>query len=135
MEVAYALLNPYSEVSPEGKLYVVGGDIDTLYGDFPFTVAQPLYLTVKVNFPQNEAGRQYRTRFQIIGPDGTMHLETGEEILDVPVGTLGRFSKVCFGIVIWGITFAVPGDYKIRIMLDGNEIKSIPLYLELSPSK
>jgi hypothetical protein len=42
----------------------------------------------------------------------------------------GRDSVLTFSLDLWNLTFPVPGDYSIRIMIDGSERKRLPLVVE-----
>ncbi len=42
----------------------------------------------------------------------------------------GRDSVLTFALDLWNLAFPVPGDYGIRILIDGEERKRLPLVVE-----
>ncbi|HYI21152.1 MAG TPA: hypothetical protein VEX62_00820, partial [Candidatus Limnocylindrales bacterium] len=42
----------------------------------------------------------------------------------------GRDSVLTFSLDMWNLSFPAPGDYSIRILVDGSERKRLPLVVE-----
>jgi len=136
MELTCAMLAAYAELAQDGKLSMISGDLDTVHvvGTFPATAGTPLYLVVKLVFPANECGQNYQCRIELIRPDGDI-LEAPENVITPPAPAPNfTFTKVGFILVFFGITFPSAGEYRIRVLIDGVEIKSLPLRLDAAPA-
>jgi hypothetical protein len=136
MEVSCLMLAAYAELSEDGKVSVLGGDIDTVRvptATFPTTSAVPLYLIGKIRFSADEGGRDHPSRIELIAPDGTV-LESAHKPLSPPLPVLDRRqSNVGFLLVFFRMTFPVPGEYTIQLSLDGAVIRRMPIYVEQVP--
>lgn len=131
MEVSYLILAPYAELHEDGKLFIVSGDLDTIQvpSNFPATAGVPLYLIGKVTFAPAECGRDYNSRIELISPDGTV-IEGNDTVIHPPAAGAGRQSKGGFRLIYPRLTFPVPGEYAIRLLIDGTEVRRMPLYVE-----
>lgn len=136
MRVDYMMLAPYAELSDDGKVSMLSGDLDTLNirGQFPGITATPLYLTVRLSFPANECGRQYISQVRVVAPDGATITETEAKPLDTPAPDQGHMeTKIRFIIAFAGMLIPAPGEYRIQLLVDNVEQKSIPLYVIALP--
>jgi len=123
MKVSCFMLAPYAEITPEGKVYILSGDIDTFLvptQSFPVTAGLPMYLAGKFTFPEEESGRNYPSTLEVVAPDGTI-LQTDHRTVDVPRPAPGRQTKVGFMVAFAHMTFPSPGTYTIRLRLEGLE--------------
>ncbi|MGI8549917.1 MAG: DUF6941 family protein [Dehalococcoidia bacterium] len=132
MQLAYAFPSSAAEFSSDGKVYVLGGDFDTLrVPGFPAT--QPsLALVVKLHVQPMECYREHRLRIDLIDDDGArVYPEIG---LPFTPQTSPNYPhrRVGVGLVITlqGLTFPRPGGYAFHILVDDLEIGTVPLYLE-----
>jgi Family of unknown function (DUF6941) len=132
MEVSCAMLAAYAEISPDGRVSMISGDLDTVRvrGSFPATLPTPLYLVITLAFPAAECEREYRTRVEIVGPDGA-HLHQLEQTLFPPSPAPNQRTKTGAVVAFYALTFPMAGDYVIRIILGDEVIKRLPLRLEL----
>jgi hypothetical protein len=70
MEVAFAFLANFGEITPDGRLNVIGGDIDALNSDeVPFTFPL-LCFVAKLLFDPEELGRELEIATEIVDPSG-----------------------------------------------------------------
>jgi hypothetical protein len=131
MELSFLMLAPYGEITSDGKVSVLSGDLDTLRvaGELPAVPATPLYFLGKVVFPPNECGGRYPSRFEIIRPDG-QPLQVVENVLEPPPAQNNRPIKVAFVIIIAGVALPAYGEYTVRLVVAGRELKAAPLYIE-----
>ena len=127
------MIAPYAEIGQDGRVYVIGGDLDTVrvpIDFFPATVGLPLYVAVKIGLPAQECGRQYSSQIEIIAPDGTT-LETTPHLIEAPLpDNPQRQSKVGIVLLLAGLTFPVTGEYSVRLVVDGIERARLPLYID-----
>src|SRR5258708_4185362 len=132
MDIFCTMLAVHAELAPDGKVSILSGDLDTLrlHGDFPFlTIGIPFYLLVKLSFPADECGREYPCRVEMTGPEGQL-IEGIDNQLPVPPSTIGRPIKTGFLLAFHHLTFPSLGEYSISILLDGKEIRRLPLRVE-----
>jgi hypothetical protein len=139
MEIAYAYLANYAEFSSDGRLTMVGGDLDAIGSpDFP---SRPLNLAlaIKATFLPEESGRPHLCRIEIARarnnePDSEALAPVIMANLDLPrVGAdlaTGR-ANICGQFT--GVVFPVEGDYLVRIWLDDREMRRLPLRLVHQP--
>jgi hypothetical protein len=129
MKIAYALLANSAEFSADGKLYMLGGDIDTLYAP-SLPVTQPaLTLALKLLAPSVECDVEHRLRVDLAGPEGGL-IEPGMDLTFIPRAKLGDESRdvgVGFALVFQRLVFTQFGEHTFRVMIDGQEARSLPL--------
>jgi len=130
MRLAYAFLANAAEYTSDGKLWVLGGDIDTFtFDDFPATVPA-LSFVAKVLFEPAECGAAYRLGIDILRPDGEslnpsqivyeLRPEVRVEQPDRPVGA-------AMVLNIQGLSLPEPGDYRFVIRVDDEEMGLLPV--------
>jgi hypothetical protein len=70
MRVAYAFLARAGEFTSDGTLNVLGGDIDTIYGQ-AFPLMQPhLAFIVKITLDATDLRQTYELHVSLVGPQG-----------------------------------------------------------------
>lgn len=137
MEVTLFMLAPYGEVHKDGKVFMCSGDLDTLQvpSTFPATIGLPLYVLGKIKFQWSEGDRDYRTRIEIVAPDGAI-IEKTDQILHPPIpDDPGRRSQAGFVLVLSGITLPMPGEYQFKLFIDDAEVKRFPIFVDQLPPK
>jgi hypothetical protein len=130
MEVEYAFLADSAQTSSDGKLYVLGGGIDTIYAKkFP-AVHPAVSFVLKLELHPTECDREHGLEVELSDPDGN------------PVGTKlsgkfeakrrrhGRHAFVQMVLNFQLARFEHPGDYAFHVLIDGQHKKSVSLYLE-----
>lgn len=127
-EIDFAFLADAAETPPGGKFHVLGGGISRI-GGRTYPLRQPhLCLVVGMTVTVAEIGREHEIRFVLLDPDG--HEVTGANGTIVAHGHGdSRDSQLTFSIDLWNVTFPSPGDYSVRIMINGSERKRLPLLL------
>ena len=125
-EIEYAFLADSAETQPGQKFHVLGGGVARL-GGRTFPLRHPhlaLVLGLLVTAP--EVDRGHEVRFVLLDPDGgEVAGATGN--LQARGHTDGRDTVLTFSIDLWNLTFAAPGDYSFRILVNGSERKRLPL--------
>jgi hypothetical protein len=76
-----------------------------------------------------EIGSDHDLRFVMLTPDGS-ELATGNARIRANGPSDGRDSVLTFSLDLWSLVLPVPGDYSIRILIDGSERKRLPLVVE-----
>lgn len=130
MEVSYMILCQYAEASPEGKIVIIGGDLDTFIvpNALPAFSGLPLYLVVRTAFPANECGAGHDYQVQFLTPDGTA-LATMLNRVETPMPAPGRQTKTVLVVTFGGVAFPVLGEYAMTVSIDGIERKRTPVYV------
>jgi hypothetical protein len=134
MRLAYALLANSAEFTPDGKLYILGGDIDTLYvRELPAT--QPvLTLAMKLLVPPTECDVEHRLQVSLIDPDEDVGA-TSTDVTFTPrtqAGHEGRDVGVGLSFLFQQQQFTQAGEYIYRILVDDKEQGSLPLRIVLA---
>ncbi len=130
MQLAYAFTANAAEVTPDNKLWVLGGDFDTITASqFP-AVHLAMALVVKLLVPAMECNLAHELRVDLIDSDGhavqpvavTFNAQPNSERpgRDVAVSMVLNFQR---------LEFQRPGDYAFAISVDGHGLGSIPLNL------
>lgn len=135
MDVEYAFLADAAETPPNGKLYVLGGGFDEIRApQFPVTHSY-LSLVVKLRFHPAECDRLHRLEIELWDPDGQRlgpHLKTEVAAPRRPhAPTRPSHAQIVLNMV--GIQFPRPGEYAFHILVNGQHLRSVPLYLERVP--
>ena len=127
-EIDFAFLADAAETQPGQKFHVLGGGISRI-GGRAFPLRQPhLCLVVGLMVTVAELDREHQIRFVLLDPDG--HEVTGATGALVAHGHGdGRDNLLTFSIDLWNVTFPAPGDYSVRIVVNGSERKRLPLVL------
>src|SRR5262245_16437767 len=127
-EIDFAFLADAAETVPGQKFHVIGGGISRI-GGRSYPLRQPhLCLVVGLVVTASEVEREHQIRFVLLDPDG--HEVTGATGSLTAHGTGdGRDSMLTFSIDLWNVTFPAPGDYSVRILVNGSERKRLPLLL------
>lgn len=129
-KLAVALLADSAIANPQdGKLYVLGGGISTI-GVPVFPAMHPaLSLAVGLEFTPSECNRQHDLEVRLLDPDGHDLTPTLKR-----QGTPQRNPIDPMTPAVWmtvfnymQLQFAKPADNAFSIVLDGQEIDSLPL--------
>jgi hypothetical protein len=127
-EIEFAFLADAAETPPGQKFHVLGGGIGRIGGP-TFPLRHPhLSVVVGLTVTAAELGREHEIGFMLLDPHGgEVAGATGR--LVAQGATDGRDNLLTFSIDLWNVTFPAPGDYTVRILLDGSERKRLPLVL------
>ena len=133
MEVNFAFLCDYADQSG-GKISAIGVGFDTIYaGNVP--AKHPLFFSViSIKFSTTEAGPK-RVGMHLIDADGNNvvpPLDTTINVGSPPPGFLYRNQQIA--LAMHGVTFPHYGDYTVSWLVDGQEIKVVPLRVAQPPA-
>lgn len=132
MRVAVALLCDAAMANPDGKLYIIGGGIDTLFTSAVPWNAQPFALALKIEFSPSEADRPHTVEVQLVDPDGHSIFPAMKSLV-VPKRHSAHPTRLIGANLVMNL-FGVPiqeyGDHAFHILVDGVEQLSLPLYIE-----
>jgi hypothetical protein len=79
-----------------------------------------------------ETDRQHEIRFVLLDPDGR-EVASATGSLVAHGQTDARDSILTLSIDLWNLTFPAPGDYSFRVLVNGSELKRLPLVLVRLP--
>jgi hypothetical protein len=128
-DIDFAFLADAAETRPGQKFHVLGGGISRI-GGRTFPLRQPhICVVVGLIVAATELGREHEIRFVLLDPDGH-EIAGATGALNAQGIADGRDSNLTFSIDLWNVTFPAPGDYSIRILLNGSERKRLPLTLQ-----
>lgn len=137
MKLAYAMLADSAQFTPDGRLWVLGGDIDTLYVP-AIPAKQPLLtLVFKVLFAPEECEREHTLRVDVTSPDGTL-VKSGESLSFVPHVSPDRPDEdvgVGVPVLIQNQEFQTLGQYVYHILVDDQELAELPLRISPVPAQ
>jgi hypothetical protein len=137
MEVSYAFFAEAAQVTSDGRLNILGADLQTLSFQGPPPWAVPtLFLVATLRLDREDCGRLYHFTGYLTAPDGNRvepHIET-DVVAPTLVGqdTVGRMSIV---VQMTGTTFPAPGVYHFRFNVQDRERntgldRSLPLRVD-----
>jgi hypothetical protein len=128
-DIEYAFLADAAEARPGHKFAVIGGGVSRLGGP-KFPLRHPhLALVCGLLVTSPELGREHELQFVLLTPDGQKLSNATAKIMASGPGD-GRDSVLTFSLDLWNLSFPQPGDYSIRILVDGSERKRLPLVVE-----
>ena len=128
-DIEFAFLADAAEARPGQKFAVIGGGVSRLGGP-KFPLRHPhLALVCGLTVTTPELGSEHELQFVLLTPDGQqLSNATAKIMANGP--TDGRDSVLTFSLDLWNLSFPSPGDYSIRILVDGSERKRLPLVVE-----
>lgn len=134
MQVRLAFLCDYAQECGNGKISALGIGIDHFYIANLAEAAPPFCLVVNMEGTRSEAG-QKRIEIHLMDSDGkpvTPPLQ-GEIMLQAPPHGL----KVGTGLVLHynNIIFPTYGEYVFSILVNGDELKNIPIMVVAPPGR
>jgi hypothetical protein len=131
-DIDYAFLADAAQTAPGQKFHVLGGGVTRITGS-GFPLRHPhLALVVGLRISSVETDRQHEIRFVLLDPDGKeVAGATGSLVAHGQADA--RDTSLTFSIDLWNLTFPAPGDYSFRLLVNGSELKRLPLVIvELS---
>ena len=128
-DIEYAFLADAAEARPGQKFAVIGGGVSRLGGP-QFPLRHPhLALVCGLMVTTPELGAEHEVQFVLLTPEGQqLSNATAKIVANGPSD--GRDSVLTFSLDMWNLSFPQPGDYSIRILVDGSERKRLPLVVE-----
>lgn len=131
MEVNYAFLCDYADTT--GKVTAVGIGINTIYAP-KVPIRHPLfYAVIELSFSGVETGEK-RLGVRIIDADGRAVVPPLDAPLNVaspPAGYLHMVQRIA--LALHGVEFRAYGDYSVHWLVDGHEVKTVPLRVAAPP--
>lgn len=129
MEVDFAFLADSAD-AVNGKLYLVGGAIDTIWSNQVPVIYPRLSFAMRILFAPSELGRKHKLEVSIINEDGVRiaavggDLDLGPKSPQLPAGWRQAFLGVLHFV---NLKFENFGHYSFDITIDNFSLKSIPV--------
>ena len=128
-DIEYAFLADAADARPGQKFAVIGGGVSRLGGP-QFPLRHPhLALVCGLLVTAPELGAEHELQFVLLTPDGA-RLSNATAKIVAGGQSDGRDTVLTFSLDMWNLSFPAPGDYSIRILVDGSERKRLPLVVE-----
>jgi len=128
MELTFALLADYANVSQEGKLNVLGLFNRIWVQKFPAQHPQ-MHLVLRFLARAGEYGKTRQVTIRLITEDGKEVFSLPQNIAIGEGG--GRPLEINRILVMNNVVFSGPGEYSFRILVDDDEKGSVPVTLAL----
>lgn len=125
-DIEYAFLADAADAVPGQKFHILGGGVSQLAGR-SFPLQHPhIALVIGLRVTAAERDHEHNLRFVLLGPDGKEVAAADGNM--VAGGHLDpRDAVVTFSVDLWNLMLPMPGDYSLRILVNGSERKSLPL--------
>ncbi len=133
MEVNFAFLCDYADQSG-GKMTAVGLGFDTIYTAKVPTKHPLFFAVISIKFSSTETGPK-QVGMHLIDEDGNdvvPPLDTTINVSSPAPGFLYRNQQIA--LAMHGVTFPRYGDYAVSWLVDGQEIKAVPLKIAQPPA-
>jgi hypothetical protein len=133
MNVPYAFLADYAMAHPDGKIYVVGGGLDTLFAASVPVIHPQMSLVAKIAFRPAECGRQHVIEIHALDNDGTAFLPVANMQIVPQRNEQAPTFPTTFQFVwnIQSLSLPAEGEYAFSILVDSQEVASVPLRVAL----
>jgi hypothetical protein len=129
-DIEYAFLADGADARPGQKFAVIGGGVDRIGGQ-TFPLQHPhLALVIGLRITAPELNREHEVSFVLLDTNGK-EVTSGSANLMAQGESDGRDSLITFGVDLWNLSFALPGEYSFRILIAGSERKRLPLAVSL----
>jgi hypothetical protein len=127
-DIDYAFLADAAQTAPGQKFHVLGGGVTRITGS-TFPLRHPhLALVVGLRISAAETDREHDIRFVQLDPDGKeVAGATGSLVAHGEADA--RDTSLTFSIDLWNLTFPEVGDYSFRLLVNGSELKRLPLVI------
>jgi hypothetical protein len=132
MELAFAITAHAAEVTPDGKIWVLGGDFEVIHAP-GFPVVQPaMALVVKIRLQPMECDQEHHLRVELIDQDA----HPLREAVTLPFtprldpNRPGRALSLSMVLNFQALRFETSGDYAFVILVDDAQIGNVPLTLQ-----
>lgn len=128
MEVDYAFLADSAEVI-NGKTYVMGGSIDTIWTKQVPAICPKMSFILKLEFEASEIGRKHKLEIQIMDEDGKVMTSIGGDMEVAgknPQAPKGWRTSLLTVLNFANLQFPKFGTYNFNILADNFSLKSIP---------
>lgn len=131
MNIVYAFLADAASTPNDGKVYVLGGGIDTL-GALEFPVAHPnLALVLKIGVHPMECDRPHVLSIELWDADGQVLTRVGGEFAAQRHPRFpARAVYAQLVLNIQGLHFPKAGEYDFQIAIDGQHYATVPLFVD-----
>ena len=107
----------------------IGGGVTRL-GGAQFPLRHPhLALVCGLTVTAPEFNMEHDLQFVLLTPGGDQLSNATAKVMANGPGD-GRDTVLTFSLDMWNLSFPEPGDYSIRILVDGSERKRLPLVVE-----
>jgi len=127
MDVTLALLADGANVTPDGKLNVLG--IFNALGANAYPVIHPqMHLVVRFETSNAESGRAKKVEIQLSDEDGQKLIALNANLV-VPKGAPGQPIRMNHILALNGVRFPKAGDYVFNVFVNGDLKASIDLKL------
>jgi len=133
-DIDYAFLADAAQTAPGQKFHVLGGGVTRITGS-TFPLRHPhLALVVGLHVSAAETDREHEIRFVLLDPDGNeVAGATGSLVAHGQADA--RDTSLTFSIDLWNLTFPAAGDYSFRLLVNGSELKRLPLVIVAQPDR
>lgn len=134
MQVNIAILADFVQVE-NGKLYISGGGIDTLFAKAVPVRHPTLGVAFRLTLSPAELGRTHELEILLVNADGGRIATVKAKIpAERPVQTTGWPVTVPLAINFAQIEFPTFGDYQFELMVNNSSINTIPFRVVQAPA-
>lgn len=127
MQFSFAFFANVAEILRDGRILAIGMDIEGIIcPQFPITV--PLILIVKIKLDPSEINLQHKCVIEITRPNGKREPLGIENPFDAKANPMDPNLPGSTAIIVtMGTNFDSAGEHLFHILIDGEEVKSLPL--------
>jgi len=136
MRLGYAFCASAAEFTPDGKLWVLGGDFDTITAP-GFPVVHPaMTLVIKLRVEITECDHQHGLRILLLDSDGAIVQGPMEVSFTAQRRPEAPHRPVGVGLAInfQSMVFAREGDFAFHILVDNLGLGTVQVYVIHTPS-
>lgn len=131
MEVKFALLAEFSNITREGKLNLLGLFEQLNAPSLPWTHPH-MQLVLSLEATPAEWESTKKIEIKLLDADGNSKLNLNSN-LKVPRGQSGRNISINSIIGINNLKFDAAGDYAFHVIIGGDDKKTVPLRVNFTP--
>jgi hypothetical protein len=133
MELAFAFLAEKAEHSEAKQLWVAAADFDRLTA-LALPAKSQFCIVLKLRISPEDLGRRHTVRFEHTEPRGQRsRLTEDTEFRTAPDPEVPGRATGASIIGNIGVVLNEPGEHTFHVIIDGHEIKSLPLLVEVKP--
>jgi hypothetical protein len=116
-------------------LHLLNAGFDALEGPFPGVMPIPIYVALKFICGKEDTSESYDVRCDIISPDGSRVATQGEKIV-IGIKAASDLPRSHDSLLTFlGVLVPQLGLYEVRLVVNGDLLKTIPLHIGKSPKR
>jgi hypothetical protein len=134
MKLVYTILAEAAEATQNGRLFLLGGEINTIWAPAFPAIHNRLAMVVKFDLePEDERETPHTIRVDISGLDNPIRMKGADLAFNTPStepDASGLPRRALLVLNFPPLLFPMPGKYTLQVIVDGNQVTEVPIQVQ-----